>query len=630
MSSHLRRFRLQTKLIASYFALGLCVTLLSVFGQRYVARQTANRALVRSELMRRVLDVGLLTGAVAEESFSFVLSGDRDEKARSLSKIDAADAYARDLMSDARLTPSERESLAQVTRVVAVQRSAMLSMFESYDRSGSVADDRYRAYETAIDDVADRLGDLRRVTEAEGVGDAALWMHRSDWLMLGVGAVALLVSVAIGTLLGRSMAKPIASLRRAVRALGKSSAAQGPADSGDEIDELAAAFDGMAKEVRRHMDRLEDVFGSIDEGLVVCDANGVISAVNASCCRISNRAEHKLVGTNAATLFGSSLAELTRSGAVSRQRDVVIRTTDGREIEVRLTASRLLGRESDGWVLVARDLTEHHRLEAELRQAQKMEAIGSLAGGVAHDFNNMLSIILGFTVILLEGREPSDPAYDGLIEIKRAAERSADLTRQLLAFARQEPFELQIVNPNEVAETTCGMVGRILGKNIVVHLMLGNGVGRVEVGTGQLEQVIMNLVVNARDAMPEGGTLSLETRSVTFAQDDLRQHESMRPGTYAVLAVTDDGIGMGRQTQERIFEPFFTTKEQGKGTGLGLSTVFGIVRQAGGHIYVASQLGKGSTFTIYLPERAAVPLEGAVLGPHEGAGSPERFLSVAG
>jgi nitrogen-specific signal transduction histidine kinase/CheY-like chemotaxis protein len=283
----------------------------------------------------------------------------------------------------------------------------------------------------------------------------------------------------------------------------------------------------------------------------------------------------------------------------------------------------------DGWIFVARDLTERHRLEAELVRAQKMEAIGRLAGGIAHDFNNMLSIILGYSVLLLDGLAPDDPRAADIGEIKRAGERSADLTRQLLAFSRQQVLETKIVDLNEIVESTSRMVRRVLGEDVEQEIVLSLRASRVKVAPGQVEQVIMNLVVNARDAMPNGGRLTVETRQVEFDSAADVKPDGVHPGRYAVLEVTDTGVGMDAATQQRIFEPFFTTKEQGKGTGLGLSTVFGIVHQGGGRIRVDSEPGRGTKFTVYLPEErgASEAADRAPASPRPGRGN-ETVLVV--
>jgi len=248
------------------------------------------------------------------------------------------------------------------------------------------------------------------------------------------------------------------------------------------------------------------------------------------------------------------------------------------------------------------DVTERKVLETQFRQAQKMEAVGRLAGGVAHDFNNLLTIISGYTNLLLAELPADDGSVDFLTEIKKAGERAAALTRQLLAFSRKQVLTPDILDLNTVITDCENMLQRLLGEDIDVQTKLATDLGRVQADASQLDQVLLNLVVNARDAMPQGGMLLIKTANAVLDEYYCQQQPGVKPGPYVLLEVSDTGVGMDEATKAQIFEPFFTTKEPGKGTGLGLAMVFGFIKQSGGHVTVSSELGRGSTFSIYLPE----------------------------
>ncbi len=275
------------------------------------------------------------------------------------------------------------------------------------------------------------------------------------------------------------------------------------------------------------------------------------------------------------------------------------------------------------------DVTEQRHLEEQLRQAQKMEAVGLMAGGVAHDFNNLLTVIGGSAQLILEQAAPDDPIREEAQEIERAALRGAELTRQLLTFSRRQVVHPRPVDVARLVHGAEGMLRRLLGEYIVLQIDLDHALPPVYVDPGQLEQVLVNLVVNARDAMPAGGHIQISATRAVLDQAEAARHPDAAAGEHVVLCVIDEGTGMSEQTKARIFDPFFTTKEKGKGTGLGLPTVFGIVRQAGGHLRVRSEPGTGSTFEVFLPhapEKTSVP--STLPPPASAEGGTETILLV--
>jgi PAS domain S-box-containing protein len=310
--------------------------------------------------------------------------------------------------------------------------------------------------------------------------------------------------------------------------------------------------------------------------------------------------------------------------------EVKWKRNDGSTITVRISGRAVSSADEPAEVLeaIAEDVTDRRTLEDQLRQAQKMEAVGRLAGGVAHDFNNLLMVICGYAEVILAKLDFHHPLHEKARAIQLAADRATTLTRQLLAFSRKQLLELKVVDVNAIVADMERLVRPLIGENVELTTKLAPEAAHTRADAGQLEQVLMNLVVNAKDAMPSGGKLSIQTQNILVDESHRRGQTFIRPGTYVMLSVSDTGMGMDKETQSRIFEPFFTTKEKGKGTGLGLSTVYGIVKQSGGYVMVQSEKGRGTAFHIYLPRVDAVAEKHAAPVTHAAVGGTETVLLV--
>jgi PAS domain S-box-containing protein len=358
--------------------------------------------------------------------------------------------------------------------------------------------------------------------------------------------------------------------------------------------------------------------------------------VNESFLRVTGYSREEVIGRTSRELNfwerqedRSKFVEILQKQSSVRDLEISFRTKTG-EVRTALDSAEVL--EVAGQpcaIAIFRDVTEQKTLEKQLRQTQKMEAIGQLTGGIAHDFNNLLGVIIGYSEIIEQHLPPGDPLHKDCLQIKKAGQSAASLTRQLLAFSRQQVLEPKVLDLNGIVLNVEKMLRRLIGEHIDLRTSLDPGLGSVKADQSQIEQVILNLAVNARDAMAEGGKLLIETANVDLDDDYARLHRPQLPGQYVLLSVADTGKGMDPETQAHIFEPFFTTKEIGKGTGLGLSTVYGVVRQSGGHIWVYSEPGQGTTFKIYLPRIGRMAqVQQAPASPRESMRGSETVLLV--
>jgi PAS domain S-box-containing protein len=443
---------------------------------------------------------------------------------------------------------------------------------------------------------------------------------------LGVaGLLSLLVAALLGIGVTRSITRPLASLAAGARSLAQGHfGGQLAITEKDELAQLASVFNQTARELealygqmRLSEARFRSLIENASEVILILSRTGSILYASPSTARVLGRPAEEFVGIQITDLLhGDEIPQADqtfqaishRSGGTHfyewrlRHRDGSFRSMEG-------LASNLLDDPAvAGIVINARDVSDRrkaelalHEREDQLRQSQKMEAIGKLAGGVAHDFNNLLTVINGYSELLVGSLEAQDPRFGYAKDILNAGEQAANLTRQLLAYGRKQLLRPAVLDLNDVVLETEKILRRVIGEDIELVCRLDPSIGKVEADRNQVQQVLMNLVVNARDAMPGGGRLTIETGMIDCAIPSGANDVPFRPGPCVTLAVHDTGGGMDEATRERVFEPFFTTKEMGRGTGLGLSTVYGIVTQSGGRIAVHSEIGKGTTFKIFLP-----------------------------
>ena len=385
--------------------------------------------------------------------------------------------------------------------------------------------------------------------------------------------------------------------------------------SSDSSRILCVVFHDISKRRKAEEELLlrDRAIEAIGQGIVISDPNQPdtpVIYVNAAFEKLTGYSRDEVVGRNCRFMQGTdtdpAAVEIIRN-AIRERRPCVVQLVNHRKDGTKFWNSLIVSPVFDSqgrlvyFVGAQTDITPVKKLEEQLRQSQKMEAVGRLAGGVAHDFNNILTAMIGYCQLTLDELKSDHPARPNVEEIAAAAERAASLTRQLLAFSRKQTLQPRVLDLNAAVTNMDKMLRRLLGEDIELVTKPTPGLGSVKADPGQLEQVILNLAVNARDAMPSGGRLIVETANATLDGQSIHQHEDVKPGDYVMLAVTDTGSGMTDEVKARLFEPFFTTKPQGKGTGLGLATCYGVVKQSGGHITVYSEVGRGTTFKVYLP-----------------------------
>jgi PAS domain S-box-containing protein len=384
-----------------------------------------------------------------------------------------------------------------------------------------------------------------------------------------------------------------------------------PEEVGFLADVATILAENLAR--RRLAEQQKLISAAVDqagEGVLITDIHGHIQYANPCMTQLTGYSVSELIGRKPNlfksgkqdALFYRQMKETILSGA-NWEGGIINKRKDGSLFQERMVIIPVKDRAGtiSNFVAIKRDITKEKALESQLVQAQKMESVGRLAGGVAHDFNNILSVIIGYSEMILDELPANSAIAEKAEIIHEIAHKAVTLTRQLLAFSRKQLLEMQILNPQDLVENMMKMLGRMIGEDIKLENRFNGSATMVRADPSQIEQVLMNLVINARDAMPRGGRLLIETVDVEFGAGVTSYHESVKPGRYSMIAISDTGVGMDQATQERIFEPFFTTKEDDKGTGLGLATVYGIVKQHNGYINVFSEPGGGATFKIYLP-----------------------------
>jgi PAS domain S-box-containing protein len=473
--------------------------------------------------------------------------------------------------------------------------------------------------------------------------------HRMTLAILAGGLVGLLGGLAAALLFARSIVRRVRRVETLARKVAGQSDGKPDRGPGDEVTRLERTLNETARLLAAQSEQLSvahlDLEGRVAQrttelsqanedlrqandvrqallkssplAIWAMDLEGKVVFWSPSAERIFGWTEKEAIGQPLPVIpeerrpeFAAALAQL-RAGESLEGDERTHQKKDGSRIQVAIWTAPLRDAAGvvNGFITIDADITERNLLEEQFRQAQKMEAVGCLAGGVAHDFNNLLTVIMGYVEMLISEAQDSPALVEYAQEIQYAAERASALTGQLLAFSRRQISQPKVFDLNEAVTRSMQLLRRLIGEDIVVSIHLEPDLGRVKADQAHIDQALMNLVVNARDAMSKGGTLTIETANVVLDENYVDRHVGVKPGHYCVLAVSDTGMGMSAEVKARIFEPFFTTKESGKGTGLGLSIVYGVMKQSGGDIMVYSEEGRGTTFKLYFP-MAEAPAEG--------------------
>jgi PAS domain S-box-containing protein len=531
-------------------------------------------------------------------------------------------------------------STAQRSLVEALRRP------ESQD-GGGLLGPRGTEYDTLVVRLPSSTPTDIRVALHRSLADAMEPYRTLQAALLALFGLAACVSVVGGVWVARGVSRPVRELVAAARGIEAGQyGAVVEMRRKDELGELAATFNRMTGAVAEREERLregEERFRTMTESavdaVVTADAAGAIVSWNRGAQAVFGYGPAEVLGTPLARLVPEHLRERDAEGreriastdvtpALERPVELHGVRKDGRVFPIELSLARWETRRGAFHTVIIRDVTERRQLEEQFRQAQKMESIGRLAGGLAHDFNNLLTVIGGHADLLHGRLKPDDPLHRRISLIQEAAAHAADLTKQLLAFSRKQVLAPQVLDLNGIVTELEPMLRRLIGEDIDLVTAPARGLGNVKADPAQIKQILFNLVVNARDAMPQGGKLTIETENVELDEHYARLHPDVAAGTYVMLAVTDTGVGMDPETRSRIFEPFFTTKPAGLGTGLGLATVYGIVKQSNGAISVYSEPGLGTAFKVYLP-RVLEPADAVAAVPAAGVrGGSETILLV--